>query len=44
MHWPCLIVGLAIMVGGSIYPLIFARMQDGIARADHGVAMLLFGP
>ena len=42
MHWPSLLVGLAIMIGGSIYPLMFARMQDGNARADHGLAMLLF--
>lgn len=42
LHWPSLLVGLAIMIGGSIYPLMFARMQDGNARADHGLAMLLF--
>ncbi|GAB4397913.1 MAG: hypothetical protein OHK0048_07810 [Rhodoferax sp.] len=42
LHLPCLLVGLGIMVGGSIYPLMFARMQDGGARADHGLALLLF--
>lgn len=39
IHLPCLLVALAIMVGGSIYPLLFAA-ADG--RADHGLAGALF--
>ncbi len=39
MHLPCLLVGLAIMVGGSVYPVLFAA-ADG--RADHGLATALF--
>ncbi|MGQ9723828.1 MAG: cyd operon YbgE family protein [Tepidimonas sp.] len=42
LHWPSLLVGLAIMIGGSIYPLIFARTQEGNAHADHVLALLLF--
>ncbi|WP_144731969.1 cyd operon YbgE family protein [Extensimonas perlucida] len=38
LHWPCLLVGLAIMLGGSAYPLLFT---DAAGRADHGLAMLL---
>lgn len=34
-----LLVALLIMVGGSIYPFVFAR-ADG--SADHGFAMLVF--
>lgn len=39
LHWPCLMAGVALMLVGTAYPLIFAR-ADG--RADHGVAMLVF--
>lgn len=39
IHLPCLLVALAIMVGGSVYPLLFAA-ADG--RADHGLASALF--
>jgi len=39
MHLPCLLVGLAIMVGGSVYPVLFAA-ADG--RADHALASALF--
>lgn len=39
VHLPSLLVALAIMLGGSIYPLLFAG-ADG--RADHGLALALF--
>lgn len=39
LHWPSLAAGLALMLAGTAYPLVFAR-ADG--RADHGLAMLLF--
>lgn len=39
IHRPSLLVALAIMVGGSVYPLLFAR-ADG--SADHGLALALF--
>ncbi|SER81983.1 Cyd operon protein YbgE (Cyd_oper_YbgE) [Giesbergeria anulus] len=40
IHWPCLLVALAIMVVGSIYPLLFANAQG---KADHSLALALFG-
>lgn len=39
IHLPSLLVALAIMLGGSVYPLMFAR-ADG--TADHGLALALF--
>lgn len=39
MHLPSLAAGLAIMVGGTVYPLVLA---NAAGRADHGLAMLLF--
>lgn len=39
MHAPSLAVGLAIMVGGTVYPLVMTRASG---QADHGLAMLLF--
>lgn len=39
IHLPSLLVALAIMLSGSVYPLMFAR-TDG--RADHGLALALF--
>jgi len=42
IHWPCLLTGLAIVVGGSIYPWLFARFDGETARADHFLAILLF--
>lgn len=39
LHLPSLAVALAIMLVGSVYPLLFAG-ADG--RADHGLAMALF--
>ncbi|WP_232834728.1 cyd operon YbgE family protein [Rhodoferax ferrireducens] len=39
IHLPSLMTALAIMLVGSIYPLLFAR-ADG--TADHGLAMALF--
>ncbi len=39
MHLPSLAVGLVIMVGGTVYPLL---MANSAGRADHRLAMLLF--
>lgn len=39
IHLPSLLVGVAIMLGGSVYPLLFAG-ADG--KADHGLAIALF--
>ena len=39
IHLPCLLVGLAIMFGGTLYPLM---MTDHAGGADHGLAMALF--
>lgn len=39
MHLPSLAVGLTIMVGGTVYPLMMAHASG---RADHGLATLLF--
>ncbi len=39
MHLPSLAVGLAIMVGGTVYPLM---MANALGRAEHGLATLLF--
>jgi predicted membrane protein len=39
MHFPCLMVGLLIMLTGTIYPLLFASANG---RADHSLAMALF--
>lgn len=39
IHWISLAVATAIMLAGSIYPLMFAR-PDG--AADHRLAMVLF--
>jgi predicted membrane protein len=39
MHYRCLMVGLLIMVAGSVYPLLFTSANG---RADHGLAMALF--
>lgn len=36
---PSLTVAVAIMLTGSVYPLLFA---DAHGRADHGLAMALF--
>ena len=38
-HLPSLAVGLAIMVGGTLYPPLMARSTGG---ADHLLATLLF--
>jgi predicted membrane protein len=38
-HLACLAVGLAIMVGGTLYPPLMARASGG---ADHMLATLLF--
>jgi predicted membrane protein len=39
MHLPSLAVGLVIMVGGTVYPLL---MVNRAGRVDHGLALLLF--
>lgn len=39
VHLPSLLVALAIMLVGSIYPLLFA---NAAGKADHGLAMALF--
>lgn len=39
IHGPSLGVALAIMVAGSVYPILFA---DAKGQADHGLAMALF--
>jgi predicted membrane protein len=39
VHLPSLAVGLLIMVGGTLYPLLMANTQG---RADHRLALLLF--
>lgn len=39
LHAPSLMVALAIMLVGSVYPLLFADAQG---QADHGLAMALF--
>ncbi|MBK1687558.1 Cyd operon protein YbgE [Rubrivivax gelatinosus] len=38
LHGPCLLVGLVLMFGGSVYPPLLA---DAAGRADHGLAMAL---
>ena len=39
VHLPSLLAALAIMLVGSVYPLLFA---DAAGKADHGLAMALF--
>lgn len=39
MHYPCLMVGLLIMLTGTIYPLLFTSANG---KAHHGLAMALF--
>jgi predicted membrane protein len=39
MQWPSLLVALAIMLGGTLYPPL---MADAAGKADHGLATLLF--
>ncbi|MDO9251224.1 cyd operon YbgE family protein [Hydrogenophaga sp.] len=39
VHFPSLLAALAIMLVGSIYPLLFA---DASGKADHSLAMALF--
>jgi predicted membrane protein len=39
VHLPSLLAALAIMLVGSIYPLLFA---DASGKADHSLAMALF--
>ena len=41
VHLPSLVVALAIMFGGTVYPLLFARANG---TADHGLAMALRYP
>ena len=39
IHLPSLIAALVIMLGGTVYPLIFSRANG---TADHGLALALF--
>lgn len=39
IHLPSLLVAIAIMLGGSVYPLLLARANGS---ADHGLALALF--
>lgn len=39
LHWPSLLLGLGVMLVGSIYPIAFAG-ADG--KADHQLALLVF--
>lgn len=39
VHLPCLLVGLSIMLVGTLYPPL---MADAEGKADHTLAMLLF--
>ncbi|MDP1900637.1 MAG: cyd operon YbgE family protein [Rubrivivax sp.] len=39
VHLPSLAVGLATMLGGTLYP---PMMVDAAGKADHGLAMALF--
>lgn len=39
MQWPSLLVGLAIMLLGTAYPLV---MADPLGKADHALAASLF--
>ena len=39
VQWPSLLVAIAIMLVGSIYPLLFTGANG---KADHGLAMALF--
>jgi len=39
IHLPSLMVGVAVMIGGTLYPLIMARASGG---ADHVLAAMLF--
>lgn len=38
MHWPCLLTGIAIMLGITVYPPL---LTDSNGKADHGLATLL---
>lgn len=39
MNLPLLLIGIAIMLVGSLFPWIFT---DGTGKAHHGIAMCLF--
>lgn len=39
IHLPCLLTAIAIMLAGSVYPLLFAKASGG---ADHALAFALF--
>lgn len=39
IHWPCLLAAVLMMLAGTAYPLLFARI-DG--HADHRLALLFF--
>lgn len=39
IHWPCLVLAIAIMLGITLYPPLLA---DAAGKADHRVATLMF--
>lgn len=39
LHVPCLLLGLGLMLAGTLYPPLFA---DARGQADHGLALLFF--
>ena len=39
IHFPLLLIGIAIMLVGSLFPWLFT---DSTGKAHHGIAMLLF--
>lgn len=39
LHGPCLLLGLFLMLAGTLYPPLFADAQG---QADHGLALLFF--
>lgn len=39
IHWPCLVLAIAIMLGITLYPPMLA---DAAGKADHRVATLMF--
>lgn len=38
-HWPCFLLAMLIMVGGTLYPPFFA---DAHGKADHTLAYFVF--
>ena len=38
LHWPSLLIALAIMLAGTVYPLLLARANGSV---DHGLLVAL---